>query len=100
MWCRHAHMHTHNKPGIGVGLSMANFTWTPPFALLGSDDDELFGGLEELTLDNINKEFDKLWDGMGQMGTAEEMNQTRVANIHSFVELDAIDTSHGFRQRH
>jgi len=69
-------MHTHNKPGIGVGLSTANFMWTPPFALLGSDDDEPLGRLEELMLDDINKEFDKLWDGMGQMGTAEEMNQT------------------------
>ena len=67
-------MHTRNKPGISVGLSTANFMWTPPFALLGSDEDELLGGLEELTLDDIDKEFDKLWDGMGQIGTAEEMN--------------------------
>ncbi|KAG1824458.1 uncharacterized protein BJ212DRAFT_1475760 [Suillus subaureus] len=56
-------MHTRDEPGINLDTvcNLENtFTFEPPLAIQNNNSDDLLTGLEDISVDEINAEFDAL----------------------------------------
>jgi len=96
-------MHTRDKPGVNVELVdklKDGFNWEPPFSTESAD--ERTAGLEDISLEEIDKTFNDLdaqlhkernaaGPDQGLRVVLEDGNEILEGNIYDLTELDAID---------